>query len=111
MELEGLSRKELIDIINARIESPYFIACNTIQKQINDICADFESSKIDTKSEENKQFQNFLAFIKVVKSALEDLDDMVAKLNPDEKARLRKEQKKAATASVEDFVLNKNSRT
>lgn len=101
----SLSKQELQDFYDSVTESSYYRPYVVLTKKINEVCDSFENAFIDITGED-ATFKNFTEFGKVLTKWLEEAEKMRAKLNPQEAAKAKAEEKatRVNPLSLERFV-------
>lgn len=106
---EDFSREELVNIIRGYEEGSYAKGFSVLTDKIEEILEDFDKSKIDTKGTEDKQFSNFLSFMKVLNDLYDNLEKLKIKIDPTILEDIRKERLKPKVGTPEYFAKNKNN--
>lgn len=87
-------------------DSNYAKAYMTLHSKFEELCDEFSKYKIDIADEESALFKNFLAFSKQSKSLLEDMDEIMSKIDKSRAAEIKAKQRETGRLSVEAMVRN-----
>lgn len=101
-KLEEYSKEELIQIVQDYRTGHWAKSLEVIKKQKNEIEKAFSKYKIDPRSDDgDKLYDNFMKWIKQVKSLNEDIDDIASKVDPAIKQEMRDREEAAQQFSPE----------